>query len=124
MVRHAYNQPYLLGLDKILIMDAIAEEYCSDYDSVIHTFGQTLARENVMGAIGTVQFVFQFAINSVSTTQEVLNSAIYLGNYLSDGIEYETDEKTDDRVFSLVFVGFNHALLKINDHQIWYGTAQ
>ena len=32
-----------------------------------------------MGAIGTVQFVFQFATNSVSTTQEVLNSAIYLG---------------------------------------------
>ncbi|GGG03595.1 polymorphic toxin type 30 domain-containing protein [Paenibacillus aceti] len=53
-------------------------EKVESVDSVLRTFGQTLARETVMGTMGTVQLVFQFATDPVSTTQEVLNSAIYL----------------------------------------------
>ncbi|GGG02547.1 hypothetical protein [Paenibacillus aceti] len=53
-------------------------EKVESVDSVIRTFGQTVARETVMGAIGTVQLVLQFVADPVNTTQEVLNSAIYL----------------------------------------------
>lgn len=43
------------------------------------------------------------------------------GNYLSDGIEYETDEKTDDRVSSFG-VCWIQPCTSENDHQTWYGA--
>ncbi|WMT41981.1 hypothetical protein RE628_05955 [Paenibacillus sp. D2_2] len=47
-------------------------------DSVVRGFGTLVIKEVVMDVVGTMQFVFRFAMDPENTTQEVVNAANYL----------------------------------------------